>query len=76
MEILVPATTWGNPEDIVVVQLLSHTQLFSQPHGLPHTEIPGPSLSPGVCFKLMSIKDIMLSETASHKGENTVSYFT
>ena len=36
---------WAIP---IVVQSLSHTSSF-QPHGLQHTTLPCPSLSPGVC---------------------------
>ena len=36
---------WAIP---IVVQSLSHTNSF-QPHGLQHTTLPCPSLSPGVC---------------------------
>ena len=33
---------------VVVIQLLSHVRLF-WPHGLQHSSLPCPSLSPGVC---------------------------
>ena len=32
-----------------------------QPHGLQHTRLPCPSLSPGVLLKLMSIESVILS---------------
>ena len=45
----------------VVVQLLSHVQLFAT-RGLQHTRLPCPSLFPRVCsIKLMSVESVMLS---------------
>ena len=32
-----------------------------RPHGLQHARLPCPSLSPGLCSKLMSIESVMLS---------------
>ena len=34
---------------------------FLQPHGLQYTRLLCPSLSPGVCSKIMSIESVMLS---------------
>ena len=72
MEMLIPATTWGNPED--VVQLLSCAQLFATPGTAARRDSLSFTVSQSL-LKLMSIKDIMLSETASHKGE-ILCYFT
>ena len=39
----------GSRNAVVIVQSLSHVWLFLGPHGLQHTRLPCPSLSPGVC---------------------------
>src|SRR5574340_822725 len=55
-----PKVTGTSGEKVVILLLFSCCAVSdsSRPHGLQHTRLPCPSLSPGVCSKLMSIESM------------------